>query len=143
MIGRRIGWLWLTLLVSFGSQAELRLNLLDDGLSRSEQTASQQLLDDALNALPPSLKQRLDRTVSVRWRELPAEVYGRAGRWSGIELNAALLPALSEGRSAHIQTSRTHGNQRRELLATLLHEITHLYDRAQLWSPANKHLLQQ
>jgi hypothetical protein len=29
------------------------------------------------------------------------------------------------------------------LLATLLHEITHLYDRAQLWSPANKHLLQE
>lgn len=143
MIGRRIGWLWLTLLVSFGSQAELRLNLLDDGLSRSEHAASQQLLDDALNALPPSLKQRLDRTVSVRWRELPAEVYGRAGRWSGIELNAALLPALNEGRSAGIQTSRTHGNQRRELLATLLHEITHLYDRAQLWSPANKHLLQE
>ncbi|WP_440589187.1 DUF7844 domain-containing protein [Klebsiella quasipneumoniae] len=31
-----------------------------------------------------------------------------------------------------------HGTERRELLATLLHELTHVYDRARLWSAEEK-----
>ncbi|MCE5364333.1 DUF4105 domain-containing protein [Pseudomonas anguilliseptica] len=133
----------LALLASSCSQAELRLQLHDEGLSPGEQQASQQLLQDALQALPPQFRQQLDRRVSVRWGELPAQVYGRAGRFSGIELNAALLPALSDGSSATQQTSRPHGSVRRELLATVLHELTHLYDRAQLWPQAERQLQRQ
>lgn len=133
----------LALLASSFSQAGLRLTLADTELSPSEREASQQLLQDALAALPPHLKQQLDRHVNVRWRSLPAQVYGRAGRLSGIELNAALLPALSDGSSATAQTSRPHGTVRRELLATVLHEITHLYDRAQLWPQTARTLQRQ
>ena len=137
---------WLLLLALFGSaasQAELRLTLIDDELSRAERQASQALLDEAMQALPPRFKQHLDRSVKLRWRELPAEVYGRAGRFSGIELNARLLPALADGSAASKRTKRPHGTVRRELLATVLHELTHLYDRAQLWAPAQKILLQR
>ena len=140
-MSRPRAWLlMLALLASSCSQAELRLQLHDEGLSPGEQQASQQLLQEALQALPPQFRQQLDRRVSVRWGELPAEVYGRAGRFSGIELNAALLPALSDGSSATQQTSRPHGSVRRELLATVLHELTHLYDRAQLWPQAERQL---
>ncbi len=135
---------WLPILalwVSVGSQAELRLTLTDDDLSRAERQASQALIDEALQALPPRFKQRLDQPVKLRWRELPAEVYGRAGRFSGIELNARLLPALADGSAASKRTKRPHGTVRRELLATVLHELTHLYDRARLWAPAQKSLL--
>ncbi|WP_298185390.1 DUF4105 domain-containing protein [uncultured Pseudomonas sp.] len=135
--------LLLALLASTHSQAELRLQLHGSALSSSERQASQQLLQEALQALPPRFRQRLDRRVSVRWRDLPAQVYGRAGRFSGIELNAALLPALSDGSSATTATSRPHGSLRRELLATVLHELTHLYDRGQLWPPANRQLQRQ
>ena len=100
--------------VSTCSQAELRLQLADAKLSPVERQASQQLLQDALAALPPRLQQRLDRHVSVRWRNLPAQVYGRAGRFSGIELNAALLPGLSDGSSATTLTNRPHGSVRQE-----------------------------
>jgi hypothetical protein len=134
--------LMLAMLVSVGSQAELRLVLSDSDLSPAERQATQVLLDEALQALPPRFKQQLDRRVKLRWRELPAEVYGRAGRFSGIELNALLLPALTDGSAAHARTERPHGSVRRELLATVLHELTHLYDRAQLWSLAQKSLLQ-
>ncbi|WPC05043.1 DUF4105 domain-containing protein [Pseudomonas benzenivorans] len=131
-------WLLATaLLASAGSEAALRLVLDSDDLDRQQRRASQALLDEALDALPPLLRERLDRPVAVRWRSMPATVYGRAGRFSGIELNAALLPALSDGSAAHQQTGRPHGSQRRELLATLVHELTHLYDRARLW-PANE-----
>jgi len=143
-VSRPRAWLlMLTLLASSCSQAELRLQLHGEGLSPGEQQASQQLLQEALQALPPQFRQQLDRRVSVRWGELPAEVYGRAGRFSGIELNAALLPALSDGSSVTTLTSRPHGSERRELLATVLHELTHLYDRAQLWPQAERQLQRQ
>jgi hypothetical protein len=133
--------LLLTLLLSLSSQAELHLALDSDALSEAEQQASQALLQEALAALPPQFKQQLQRRVPVRWRQLPAEVYGRAGRFSGIELNAWLLPALSDGSAAVQPSGRVHGTLRRELLATLLHELTHLYDRARLWTPAEKNRL--
>ena len=137
---------WLLLLValaSTNSQAELRLHLNDAALSARELQASQQLLQEALEALPPRFKQQLDRRVSVRWGDMPAQVYGRAGRFSGIELNATLLPALSDGTSATHETPRPHGSMRRELLATVLHELTHLYDRAQRWPQADRQLQRQ
>ena len=79
------------------AQAQLRLLLDDDALAAAERQASQTLLDEAMAALPPSFIARLDRVVAVSWRaEMPADVYGQVGRFSGIELNAALLPRLVE-----------------------------------------------
>jgi hypothetical protein len=135
-------WLLALLLASASSHAGLRLTLEGETLKPNQRQASQALLDEALAALPPRVTQQLDRRVSVRWRPMPAEVYGRAGRFSGIELNAALLPGLSDGSAASTLTQRPHGNVRRELLATVLHELTHLYDRARLWStPERNHLV--
>lgn len=126
-------------LTAGATQAQLRLTLDDSALDAAQRQASQNLLDEALAALPPRFVQRLDREVKVSWRRgLPAEVYGQVGRFSGIELNAGLLPALVDGSAARNPTGRPHGTQRQELLATLLHELTHLYDRARLWSAAER-----
>ncbi len=126
------------------AQAELRLVLDDDTLAAAERQASQTLLDEAMAALPPSFIARLDRVVAVSWRaDMPADVYGQVGRFSGIELNAALLPRLVDGSAARNRTGRAHGTQRQELLATLLHELTHLYDRARLWPTAERQRINQ
>ncbi|QTS86400.1 DUF4105 domain-containing protein [Ectopseudomonas khazarica] len=126
------------------AQAQLRLLLDDDALAAAERQASQTLLDEAMAALPPSFIARLDRVVAVSWRaEMPADVYGQVGRFSGIELNAALLPRLVDGSAARNRTGRAHGTQRQELLATLLHELTHLYDRARLWPTAERQRINQ
>ncbi|SDT16262.1 protein of unknown function [Pseudomonas oryzae] len=120
------------------SAAGLRLELQAGGLSASERQASQALLDEALASLPPRLRQQLERTVAVRWSDaLPSAVYGRLTRRDAFELNARLLPALADGSAARTPTGRPHGTLRRELLATLLHELTHLYDRARAW-PADE-----
>ncbi|WP_085986687.1 DUF7844 domain-containing protein [Metapseudomonas furukawaii] len=127
------------LLLAGEAQADLRLVLDDEGLSRAQRQASQQLLDDALAALPPSFIQRLDRVVRVGWSdELPDNGYGRATRFDALVLNRSLLPSLADGSAATQKTARVHGSVRRELLATVLHELTHLYDRARLWSPAER-----
>ncbi len=123
------------------AQAELQLKLDDHGLQPDERVASQALLDEALAVLPPRLVQRLDRAIRVQWRDdLPERAYGRAGG-NRLELNRRLLPALSDGSAARQRTGRTHGTVRRELLATVVHELVHLYDRGRLWSP-EQHLLQ-
>lgn len=143
MIPPRAWCLALTLLLSAGSHAQLRLALDAATLSAEQRQASQALLDEALEALPPRLRNDLDRQVAVRWMPLPERIYGRAGRLSGIELNAGLLPALSDGSAAHTANQRPHGNVRRELLATVVHELTHLYDRGAYWSAAERRRLRQ
>ena len=127
----------LTVLTAFTSlcQADLRLTLDDRDLPPAEREASQQLLDEAMAALPPRMIERLDRDVRVRWHDgLVHDVYGSAGG-NLVLLNRRLLPALTDGSAASQRTERPHGTVRREMLATLVHEVAHLYDRARLWSP--------
>lgn len=143
----KLVWAWLLgsllWLLSGPSQA-LQLHLDTEGLSPAERRASQQLIDQALAALPPSFHQRLQQLVRLRWSdELPANVYGSANQLQArLELNARLLPKLVDGSAASEQTGRAHGTLQRELLASLLHELTHLYDRARLWDTETQHLQQ-
>jgi hypothetical protein len=126
------------------TQAQLQLELDRDGLTASQQQASQALLDEALSKLPPSFVQRLDRQVHVSWTDaLETDTYGQARSRTQLLLNQNLLPALTDGSAAHTKTNRPHGTQRQELLATVLHELTHIYDRARLWGPAERTLLQR
>ncbi|WKN24631.2 DUF4105 domain-containing protein [Azotobacter vinelandii] len=142
MTGGR-AWLLAAVLLqaSAGLHAELRLVLHTEGLSESERQASQTLLVEAQAALPPRLREQLDRRVEVRWSSrLPENGYGRASRPDRLELSALLLPGLADGSAAAARTGRPHGTVRRELLATVLHELTHLYDRSRAW-PAEDRLL--
>ncbi len=143
MIAPRGWFLMLALLVSTASHAQLKLTLDDNQLNSAERRASQTLLDEAVEAMPPRLREALDRDVKVRWVALPERIYGRAGRLSGVELNASLLPALTDGSAANAATGRPHGTVRRELLATVLHEVTHLYDRGAFWGAEQRRLLQR
>ncbi len=131
----RWGWLWLGwwLLCQSSAHAALRLTLVSKALTPAQQQASQHLLDEAYASLPPIFIQRLDREVQVRWQtRLPDQVYGRAGGQM-LELNRRYLAALTDGSAATQTTGRPHTTVHQELLATLLHELIHLYDRAVLW----------
>lgn len=131
-------------LCSLPALADLQLRLQDDSLSPPQRQATQALLDEALQALPPSFKARLDRTVTVSWNErMPADAYGQASLVSTLQLNRRLLPALTDGSAATEKTGRSHGTVRQELLATVLHELTHVYDRARLWPGAERRLIVQ
>ncbi|MDD0977015.1 DUF4105 domain-containing protein [Pseudomonas fontis] len=130
------------LLLSGPALADLQLVLQTDGLDPHQQRASQALLDEALQALPPAFKTRLDRRVQVSWSEqMPEDAYGQASLVSSLELNRRLLASLTAGTAATTQTKRPHGTVRQELLATVLHELTHLYDRARLWPSPERTLI--
>ncbi|MFK8331981.1 DUF4105 domain-containing protein [Pseudomonas sp. BJa5] len=139
-------WLLGGLLILLGGPAlaDLRLHLETDGLTPAQQDASQALLDEALRALPPSFKTRLDRRIRVSWgTKMPEDAYGQASLVSTLELNRKLLPALTDGSAATSKTGRPHGTVRQELLATVLHELTHIYDRARLWQGDERRLISQ
>ncbi|MEQ7921015.1 DUF4105 domain-containing protein [Xanthomonas sp. WHRI 1810A] len=122
--------------------ADLRLSLDTEGLSRAEQSASQALLDEALARLPPLFVSKLDRTIRVSWSDhMPANAYGQADASQQLDLNRNLLATLTDGTAATTKTNRPHGTVREEMLATVLHELTHIYDRARLWPEAQRSLI--
>ncbi|AIG04047.1 membrane protein [Pseudomonas fluorescens] len=132
------------LLTGSAAQASLQLRLKTDGLSPAQQQASQALLDEAMQALPPRFIEQLDRRIDVGWTDdMPANAYGQASLVSELDLNRKLLASLTDGTAATQQTQRPHGTVRRELLATVLHELTHIYDRARLWPQEQRSLIQR
>ncbi|QPL31807.1 DUF4105 domain-containing protein [Pseudomonas fragi] len=132
------------LLLASSAQAALHLQLKTEGLSPAEQQASQALLDEAMQSLPPRFIEQLDRQILVGWTDdMPANAYGQASLTSELDLNRKLLAALTDGSAATQQTHRPHGTVRREMLATVLHELTHIYDRARLWPAAERTLIRR
>ncbi|NMX89520.1 DUF4105 domain-containing protein [Pseudomonas sp. WS 5027] len=132
------------LLAASAAQASLQLRLKADGLSPAQQQASQALLDEAMQALPPRFIEQLDRRIDVGWTDdMPANAYGQASLVSELDLNRKLLASLTDGTAATQQTQRPHRTVRRELLATVLHELTHIYDRARLWPKDQRSLIQR
>src|SRR5690606_29084023 len=110
--------------------AALRLELHDEKLDPDQRKASQLLLDQALQALPPTLIERLDRRVAVVWRnDLPANAFGRASGPYGMDHDRQLVPALTDDGAASRRSGRPHGTLERGRLATLRHELGHLYGR--------------
>ncbi|MCO8165669.1 DUF4105 domain-containing protein [Pseudomonas sp. 21LCFQ010] len=142
---RRLGaWLLAAALAltALPALADLQLILRDEHLSPTERQATQALLDEAVQALPPAFTHNLDRKVQVSWSsDMPANAYGQAAGPYQLYLNTRLLSSLSDGSAATAQTQRPHGTVRRELLATVLHELTHIYDRARLWPAVQRSLI--
>ncbi|MBF7144469.1 MULTISPECIES: DUF4105 domain-containing protein [Pseudomonas] len=129
-------------LSSVTADAGLRLVIDQPGLPPAERSATQTLLNEAMAALPPVFIAALDREVRVSWTtRMPEAAYGQASLVSTLELNQRLLPGLVDGSAATAKTGRPHGTVREELLATVLHELTHLYDRARLWPAPERTLL--
>ncbi|KKO00444.1 hypothetical protein LCGC14_0125350 [marine sediment metagenome] len=132
----------LSLLLASQTHAALAWQLENDRLTDQERRASWQLLDDVAAVLPPLFTDRLDGEFQVRWKDrLPEDVMGRATFHGRIELNRRWLPALVAGTDVDLPAGRAHSSLRRELLATLVHELTHFYDRGQHWSPSERRLL--
>lgn len=129
-------------LICTSAFADLSLSLYTDGLSPAQQQASQTLLDEAMTHLPPMFVSKLDRKVEVHWTDdMPSNAYGRADGPYRLDLNQRLLAGLTDGSAANTRTNRPHGTVREEMLATVLHELTHIYDHAQLWSPEDRKLI--
>lgn len=78
------------------------------------------LLAQAVERLPPAWAKALARPIAVEWRDdLPAGVHGRARHWR-LQLDQRLLHGWMAGGDEPAA---------RMALATVIHELAHLYDR--------------
>lgn len=89
------------LLLGNSAHAGLQLRLKTEGLSPAQQQASQALIDEAMQKLPPSFIERLDRRIDVGWTDdMPANAYGQATLVAELDLNRKLLAGLTDGSAA-------------------------------------------
>ncbi|WP_411834650.1 DUF4105 domain-containing protein [Pseudoxanthomonas mexicana] len=112
-------WWWAACLVPPAAQAA---RLESEGLSATQAQASQALIDEAMQRLPPAWAASLPAGLTLRWRgDLPAQVHGRAqGR--RIALASSLLDDW--------MSRPADAMARRAALAALLHELAHVHDRS-------------
>lgn len=117
------------------AHSALQLFLDDGGLSPVQREASQQLLETTLGSLPPIMRDTLDRSITVRWtHRLPAKVIGRATPSGRLLLNSRWLAGL---------TADSRAASERLLLRTLIHELTHFYDRERLWNDEERRTIRR
>lgn len=111
-------------------------------------------LKEAEAALPPRMKETISERVVVRFVGLNPEIrslpdcnsnaadgaqplkitLGQA-RSREVHLNALLLPEIVAGPARARKMSCGHGDYYRQALATLIHELVHLYDYKNVHSP--------
>ncbi|MFC3552227.1 DUF4105 domain-containing protein [Lysobacter cavernae] len=134
--GRRWRWAVFGLVLCVGqAHAALRWRLDERGLTPAEIQGSRQLLDQAQARLPPAFAAALTGDIAVRWSDtLTESVHGHAGH-DELLLNRRLLPALTDDRPVDRDDPRS---AREQLLATVLHELAHFYDRAAPEGPLSR-----
>lgn len=118
-------WLALCLLAcAWNAQAGLQLLPETGSLTSKEVAATQQLLDAAVQRLPPAWITALNR-IPVAWRDdLPAQIHGRA-RAQRLLLNRVLLDDwMARQADAGADEAAT-----RAALSAVIHELAHFYDR--------------
>ena len=107
------------------AQAALQLQPETGSLTPEQVSATQQLLQAAVQRLPPKWTAALDRRIAVAWRDdLPAQVHGRA-RAGSLLLKRALL----DDWMARPADAGTDEPATRAALSAVIHELAHFYDR--------------
>ena len=110
---------------SGSAQAALQLEPVDQSLTPAQAAATRQLLADAVQRLPASWADALDRRIDVEWRDdLPAEVHGRATTRRLFLKRALLDDWMARSYRVGIEDPAT-----RAALAAVIHELAHFYDR--------------
>src|SRR5690606_10333420 len=107
-------------------QAAPRLQLRDGTLTPPQAAAAREILDEAMQRLPPSWADTLDPRIAIEWRDdLPPDVHGRV-RGDRLLLRRALLDDW-------IARPDDAGNDEpatRAALAAVIHELAHVHDRS-------------
>ncbi|UOF02120.1 DUF7844 domain-containing protein [Bdellovibrio reynosensis] len=88
------------------------------------------IFSQAETLLPAEVKNVLPKPILVRFERFHDDSFvGKAEDHNSLILNEKLIPEILKGETNSTVTGRRHGNMYREILATILHEATHLYER--------------
>ena len=107
------------------AQAALQLQSANDALTPAQVVATRQLLDDAVQRLPPAWAEALDQRIDVEWRDdLPIHVHGRAKGHRMLFARALLVAWMARPAGTGSDDPTAHA-----VLAAVIHELAHFYDR--------------
>ena len=119
-------WPALCLFACTGSAQALQLESIDSSLTPAQAAATRQLLAEVIRRLPATWTEALDRRIDVEWRDdLPAEVHGRAKARQLLLKRALLDDWMARSPGAGVEDPDT-----RAVLAAVIHELAHFYDRS-------------
>jgi hypothetical protein len=123
----RLAWSLVPCLLACAGNAQAALQLQPEtaSLTQEQAAATRQLLEAAVQRLPPAWTTALDRRIDVAWRDdLPAEVHGRAKARQLLLKRALLYDWMARPPNAGIDEPAT-----RAALSAVIHELAHFYDR--------------
>jgi hypothetical protein len=112
-------------------------------LPANQRAAVLDLLKQAEQKLPEKLKAALS-TVDVRFDRLESisvlspNLGVASFQRRDLTLNSTMLGEIVKGPQGSMRTTRAHGNLYNEMLGTVIHETTHLYDFANVHSDQEK-----
>ena len=119
-------WPALCLFACTGSAQALQLESIDSSLTPAQAAATRQLLAEVIQRLPATWTEALDRRIDVEWRDdLPAEVHGRAKARQLLLKRALLDDWMARSPGVGVEDPDT-----RAVLAAVIHELAHFYDRS-------------
>ncbi len=120
------GWLaWCLLACAGNAQAALQLQAETGSLTPEQATATRQLLEIAVQRLPPAMAAALDRRIVVTWRDdLPEQVHGRAKTGRLLLKRELLDDWMKRPAGAGMNEPAT-----RAALSAVIHELAHFHDR--------------
>lgn len=105
---------------------------------------AQLLLKQAEEILPNSIKGAFRKPLEVRFESLKAHGDHALGKlsWGSIIIDLKAIPEINRGEQNATPTNRTHKTFYREILATVVHETIHAYDRLNVHDSAEAHMIQ-
>lgn len=126
------------LIITSGAHASFIYKLTEGPSDKEFRSNAQSLLREADSLLPPSIKKLFKQPLEVRFEKIKGHNNKALGQlsWGGsIRIDLKAIAEIRKGRSQATPTSRTHGSFYREILATVLHETIHAYDKLNIHSP--------
>nr|BFD64701.1 DUF4105 domain-containing protein [Bdellovibrio sp. HM001] len=106
---------------------------------------AQILLQQAEALLPASIKQAFKKPVEVRFESLKEHGDHALGKlaWGSIRIDLKAVPEILRGEKNATPTNRTHQTFYREILATVIHETIHAYDRLNVHDAQEARMIEQ
>jgi hypothetical protein len=126
---KSISTIFITILMTTQVQAKM-LYKIGSSLKANEQAAFVELFHKAEALLPKKISTTINRTISVRVENLKNDKTEALAKIDAdaIVLDTSVINEVVRGEANATPTNRAHKTFYREILATLLHETTHLYD---------------
>ncbi|AHZ85576.1 hypothetical protein Bb109J_c3542 [Bdellovibrio bacteriovorus] len=127
----KAGLIVAAMLMASSAHASFSYSLTEGPADKQFRQNAQILLKQAEQLLPVSIKSKFKKPLEVRFESLKENGDHALGKlsWGKVRIDLKAIPEIRRGESNATRTNRTHKTFYREILATVMHETIHAYDK--------------